>query len=66
MAKLTAQVFSPIATQFFATKGTALRQKLQKEILTLEKKLQRERQFNRQVEMNDKLRQLKWELEMMV
>lgn len=42
------------------------RQKLQKEIAALEKKLQCEKQFNRQVEMNDKLRQLKWELEMMV
>ena len=39
------------------------RQKLQKEILALEKKMQREKQFNRQFELNSSLKQLKRELE---
>ena len=39
------------------------RQKLQKEILALEKKVQREKQFNRQIELNAALKQLNKELE---
>jgi hypothetical protein len=39
------------------------RQKLEHEIATLEKKLQREKQFNRQVEINGELKQLKKILE---
>ena len=39
------------------------RQKLQKEILALEKKVQREKQFNRQIELNAALKQLNMELE---
>lgn len=39
------------------------RQKLQKEIVAMEKKMQREKQLNRQFELNDSLRQLKSELE---
>ena len=42
------------------------RQKLQKEILALEKKMQREKQFNRKIELNAALKQLNRELEMMV
>lgn len=38
------------------------RQKLEREIATLEKKIPRETQFNKQVEINDKLKQLKAEL----
>lgn len=38
-------------------------QKLQKEIAALEKKIHREKQFNVQVALNDKLRRLKKELE---
>jgi hypothetical protein len=39
------------------------RQKLQKEILALGKKMQRERQFNRQVEINEGIKKLNRELE---
>lgn len=39
------------------------RQKLERDIAALEKKLLRERQFNRQVEFNGKLKQLRKELE---
>jgi hypothetical protein len=39
------------------------RQKLMKEIEMLEKKIQNEKQFNRQVEMNEKLRKMKIEME---
>jgi hypothetical protein len=39
------------------------RQKLQKEIVALENKVQREKQFNRQVELNGELKQLRVELE---
>lgn len=41
----------------------ARRQELQKQIEALEKKIRRERQFNKQVEMNGQLKQLKRELE---
>ena len=40
-----------------------LRQKLEREIAGLEKKILREKQFNRQVELNNKLKQLRTELE---
>ena len=39
------------------------RQKLERQIMKLEKKINRERQFNRKVEMNQELRRLKKELE---
>jgi hypothetical protein len=39
------------------------RQKLEKEIAALEKKILREKQFNRQVEMNGELKRLRAELE---
>ena len=38
------------------------RQKLERDIATLEKKVMRERQFNRQVELNGELNQLRAEL----
>lgn len=38
------------------------RQKLERDIAALEKKLQREKQFSRQVELNDELRRLRKEL----
>ena len=40
-----------------------IRQKLERDILTLEKKLLREKQFNKQVELNGELKRLKKELE---
>lgn len=39
------------------------RQELQKQIMALEKKIRRERQFNKQVEMNGQLKRMKRELE---
>lgn len=39
------------------------RQKLQKDIITLENKVYREKQFNKQVELNSQLRRLRVELE---
>ena len=42
------------------------RQKLQKEILALEKKMLREKQFNRQVEINESIKRLKIALEMLI
>lgn len=38
---------------------SAEREKLQKQIATLENKIRKEKQFNRQVEMNAELKQLK-------
>lgn len=46
-----------------AVEKDKLRQKLEREIAALKKKLPREKQFNRQVEINDKLKQLRAELE---
>ena len=40
-----------------------IRQKLERDILTLEKKLLREKQFNKQVELNGELKRLRKELE---
>ena len=39
------------------------RQQLEKQIIALEKKIRREKQFNKQVEMNTELKRLKKELE---
>jgi len=39
------------------------RQKLEREIAALEKKILREKQFNKQVELNSKLKRLRAELE---
>lgn len=46
-----------------AVEKDKLRQKLEREIAGLEKKILREKQFNRQVEFNNKLKQLRSELE---
>jgi hypothetical protein len=46
-----------------AVEKDKLRQKLEREIAALEKKLPREKQFNKQVEMNGELKRLKKELE---
>lgn len=46
-----------------AVEKDKLRQKLEREIATLEKKLPREKQFNKQVELNGELKRLKKELE---
>jgi hypothetical protein len=42
-----------------------IRQKLERDILTLEKKLLREKQFNKQVELNGELKRLCAKLERM-
>jgi len=42
---------------------SAEREKLQKQIAALENKIRKEKQFNRQVEMNAELKQLKKNLE---
>lgn len=46
-----------------AVEKDKLQQKIEREIAGLEKKILREKQFNRQVEINDKLKQLRAELE---
>ena len=46
-----------------AVEKDKLRQKLEREIAGLEKRILREKQFNRQVEFNNKLKQLRSELE---
>lgn len=46
-----------------AVEKDKLRQKLEREIAALEKKLLREKQFNKQVELNGELKRLKKELE---
>lgn len=46
-----------------AVEKDKLRQKLEREIAGLEKKILREKQFNRQVELNSELRRLRTELE---
>jgi hypothetical protein len=46
-----------------AVENDQRRQKLERDIAALEKKLRREKQFNRQVELNDKLKRHKKELE---
>ena len=47
-----------------AVENDKRRLKLERDIVTLERKLRREKQFNRQVEMNNEVRRLKKELEM--
>ena len=42
------------------------REQLEKQIFALEKKIKREKQFNRQVEMNSLLKKLRKELEEMM
>ena len=46
-----------------AVESDKRRQKLEREIAVLEKKLLREKQFNRQVELNGELKRLRKELE---
>jgi hypothetical protein len=46
-----------------AVEKDKIRQKIEREIAGLEKKILREKQFNRQVELNSELRRLRTELE---
>jgi hypothetical protein len=48
-----------------SVENDARRQRLKREIAALKKKVQREKQFNRQVEINAELKRLKYELEEM-